>query len=135
MRDELCEAVVKDHGKAAFITEFTDIGPCRLDAQFALDHIDEWMEDTLLDSPLLVAPCSTKVRYEPMGTVLVFGSWNYPYTVTLKPLGNAIMAGNCCVIKPSELSPTSSAAMKKFVEKYLDTSCYAVIEGGMDVAI
>ena len=44
------------------------------------------MKDENLDTPLRLAPGSTKVRYEPLGVVLVFGSWNYPYIVPLKPL-------------------------------------------------
>jgi aldehyde dehydrogenase (NAD+) len=39
------------------------------------------------------------------------GSWNFPYFVTLKPLVMAIAAGNCAIVKPSELGPNSSAAM------------------------
>lgn len=65
---------------------------------------------------------------------LIFGSWNYPYIVTLKPLCQAITSGNCAVIKPSEMAPATSAMMKKLVQKYLDTDCYTVIEGGVEIA-
>ena len=47
----------------------------------------------------------------------------------------AITAGNCVILKPSEMSPHSSACMKKFVEKYLDMEHIAVIEGGVDIAV
>lgn len=92
------------------------------------------MKDIDLDSSLLIAPCKSKLRYEPLGVVLIFGSWNYPYVVTLKPLCQAITAGNCAVIKPSEMAANSSAVIKKLVEKYLDKECFAVIEGGVEVA-
>lgn len=81
-----------------------------------------------------LAPGSTKIRYEPLGVALIFGSWNYPYVVTIKPLIQAIAAGNCAVLKPSEMSPKSSAVMKKLVDNYLDNDCYAVIEGDHTVA-
>lgn len=64
----------------------------------------------------------------------MFGSWNYPYVVNIKPLIQAITAGNCTVVKPSEMAPESSRIMKILVEKYLDTDCFVVIEGGADVA-
>ena len=83
---------------------------------------------------MLLAPAKTKVRYEPLGVVLIFGSWNYPYVVTLKPLVQAIAAGDCAVIKPSEMAPFASAAIKSLVENYLDKDCFTVIEGGVDVA-
>jgi len=82
----------------------------------------------------MLAPAKTMVRYEPLGVVLIFGSWNYPYVVNLKPLCQAITSGNCAVIKPSEMSPASSTVIKKLVEKYLDRECYAVIEGGVEIA-
>ena len=44
------------------------------------------MRDVELDTPMIVAPGKTKIRYEPLGVVLIYGSWNYPYVVTLKPI-------------------------------------------------
>ena len=67
------------------------------------------------------------IRYEPLGVALIFGSWNYPYVVNIKPLASCIAAGNCAVIKPSEMSPNSSNVIEKFVEKYLDNDCFSVI--------
>jgi len=92
------------------------------------------MKDDIRDTPLPLAPAKTMIRYEPLGVALIFGSWNYPYVVGLKPLCQAITSGNCAVLKPSEMSPTSSAAIKKLVDKYLDKDCYAVIEGGVEIA-
>jgi aldehyde dehydrogenase (NAD+) len=66
------------------------------------------MKDDVRDTPLMLAPAKTMVKYEPLGVALIFGSWNYPYVVNLKPLCQAITAGNCAVIKPSEMAPVSS---------------------------
>jgi aldehyde dehydrogenase (NAD+) len=92
------------------------------------------MEDDVRDTELMLAPCKTMVKYEPLGVALIYGSWNYPFVVTLKPLCQAITSGNCAVIKPSEMAPACSTVVREIVEKYLDTSCYAVIEGGPEVA-
>ena len=94
----------------------------------------QFMKDEARDTPLTLAPAKTMVRYEPLGVALIFGSWNYPYVVNLKPLCQAITSGNCAVIKPSEMSPASSTVIKKLVEKYLDRDCFAVIEGGVEIA-
>jgi len=67
------------------------------------------MAEVYFDPPLFLAPNTNKIRYEPLGVVLIFGSWNYPYYVTLKPLVQSIATGNCAIIKPSEMSPASSA--------------------------
>lgn len=93
------------------------------------------MCDVYFDPALIFFPNSTKIKYEPLGVALIYGSWNFPYFVTLKPLANAIAAGNCAIIKPSEMSPKSSGIIQKIVQKYLDNDCYRVILGDVNVSI
>ena len=73
------------------------------------------MSDVYFDPALIFFPNFTKIRYEPLGVALIYGSWNFPYFVTLKPLANAIASGNCAIIKPSEMSPNSSKVIQKIV--------------------
>ena len=54
------------------------------------------------------------------------GAWNYPLHLTLAPLAGAIAAGNCAVIKPSEISPHTAEAIEKLLTKYLDPECFQV---------
>ncbi len=56
------------------------------------------------------------------------GAWNYPLHLTLAPLAGAIAAGNCAVIKPSEISPHTAEAIEKLLTKYLDPECFQVIK-------
>ena len=72
------------------------------------------------------------IHPEPLGVALIIGAWNYPFLVTLGPLIGAIAAGNCAVVKPSELAPLSAAIMATMVERYLDPSCVRVVLGGVD---
>ncbi len=69
------------------------------------------------------------IEYEPYGTVLIIGAWNFPFVLTLGPAVGAIAAGNTVVLKPSEVAPASSALMAELVPKYLDNDAIAVIEG------
>ena len=69
------------------------------------------------------------VEYEPYGTVLIIGAWNFPFALTLGPRSGRIAAGNTVVLKPSEIAPASSALMAELVPRYLDTDAIAVIEG------
>jgi len=82
-----------------------------------------------------LCPGAAYTKYEPLGVVAVFGSWNAPFVTTLKPVIQAITAGNCVLVKPSEHSPASSAAIKKFCDTYLDQEYVVTIEGGVDVAV
>ena len=66
--------------------------------------------------------------------VRMVGSWNYPFLTVLQPLAYTIAAGNCAIIKPSELAPHCSAAIKRFIQNYLPEEAYAVLEGPGEVA-
>ncbi|CAO1387428.1 unnamed protein product [Diamesa tonsa] len=68
---------------------------------------------------------------DPLGTVLVMGAWNYPLQLTLVPAAAAIAAGNCVIIKPSEVAPNSAKFMAEKIPKYLDSECYHVVCGGV----
>jgi len=128
------DACYSDLGRAKFFTELSEVGPCLEYCDYFLEHLDEFMKDEYHDTPLLLQPCTAKIKYEPLGVSLIYGAWNYPYYVTLKPLAQAIATGNSALIKPSELSPKSAEAIKKVVE-YLDPRCYKTILGGIDCAI
>jgi aldehyde dehydrogenase (NAD+) len=54
--------------------------------------------------------------------------------LTFGPLVSAIAAGNCAILKPSEMTPHTSAWMKRFVAELFDESEVAVIEGDAVVA-
>lgn len=135
MSNELQEAVHKDLNKSNFQTYMFELNGCEDIAKDYIDNIDKFAADDVMDPSILFAPARHRLVWEPLGVVLVFGSWNFPYFVNLKPLVNAIAAGNAAIVKPSELAPASSAAIKKLVEKYLDNKYYRVIEGGVQVAI
>lgn len=64
---------------------------------------------------------------EPRGVVLVIGAWNYPVQLTLLPLGGAIAAGNCVIVKPSEMAPASAKIIATLLPKYLDQVRYKTI--------
>lgn len=71
-----------------------------------------------------------EIRPGPYGVVLVIGAWNYPLVLTLEPLIAAIAAGNCAIVKPSEVVPAFAKLVEEQLGKYLDTKCFHVYNGG-----
>jgi aldehyde dehydrogenase (NAD+) len=71
------------------------------------------------------------IRKEPKGIVLNIAPWNYPVSLALQPMVAAIAAGNCCVIKPSEVSVNSATLITKLVNEYMDTRAIRCVEGGI----
>lgn len=80
-------------------------------------------------------PATTLIRYEPLGVCAIYSAWNYPILTAFKPLIQCITSGNAIIMKPSEIAPATSAAIKKFMDKYLDLDYIRCIEGGVDVAV
>lgn len=60
------------------------------------------------------------------------GAWNYPIQLTFGPVVGAIAAGNCVIIKPSEVAPATASLIAELAPKYLDQSCYQVYLGGVE---
>eukprot|EP01118_Nematostelium_gracile_P018637 TRINITY_DN834_c0_g1_i1.p1 TRINITY_DN834_c0_g1~~TRINITY_DN834_c0_g1_i1.p1 ORF type:complete len:425 (+),score=84.74 TRINITY_DN834_c0_g1_i1:331-1605(+) len=76
-------------------------------------------------------PGSSFVVPEALGVVLIISPWNYPISLLLLPLIGAIAAGNCAVLKPSEIAATTSQVVARIVGKYMDSACCVVVEGGV----
>lgn len=64
-----------------------------------------------------------EIRKDPYGVVLVMGAWNYPFQLCMIPLMGAIAAGNCVVLKPSEIAAATAQLFARIIPKYLDTVC------------
>ncbi|CAG7815000.1 unnamed protein product, partial [Allacma fusca] len=100
------------------------------DVREAIRHLRTWTKPKWLRKNWLTFADKGKIERVPFGVVLVIGPWNYPFQLTLVPLCGAIAAGNCVIVKPSEVSVHSAAKMAELIPKYLDPECYHVVMGG-----
>lgn len=90
-----------------------------------------WMKPTRVRTSKIAMPGRSYIYREPLGVTLIIGAWNYPLHLVLVPLIGAIAAGNCAVLKPSEVAPTVSALIAKWIPKYLDRKAVQVVEGSV----
>lgn len=125
----IAKALEADLGRKPFEAWLADSVGTIAEAKDAAKNLHKWAKRRyrLLERSQL--PGRGWVEYEPYGTVLIIGAWNFPFYLTLGQLVGAIAAGNTVVLKPSEFAPASSRLMVELVEKYLDTSAFAVVEG------
>ncbi|KAF7263705.1 hypothetical protein GWI33_001333, partial [Rhynchophorus ferrugineus] len=72
-----------------------------------------------------------EIHSQPYGVVLIIGPWNYPFDLVISPLIGAIAAGNCAVVKPSEITPACAKFLEDTLPNYIDSSCYVVYNGGV----
>jgi acyl-CoA reductase-like NAD-dependent aldehyde dehydrogenase len=77
-------------------------------------------------------PASSRIIPQPKGVVLIISPWNYPFQLLITPLIGSIAAGNCALLKPSELAPATSAVLAKLVERTFSPEYCALVEGGVE---
>jgi aldehyde dehydrogenase (NAD+) len=112
----------------------SEIGLLQAEIRCALKNLARWMAPTRGKTPWLVAPARGQVQREPYGVTLILGPWNYPVQLLLTPLVSAITAGNCAVLKPSELAPRTAEAIAALVRETFAEEYISVATGGADVA-
>lgn len=127
------EALKKDLGKSAFESYATEIGFVLADIRYTIQNLQKWSAPKRVRTPLYLFPGKSKIQKEPYGSVLILGPYNYPVQLLAEPLIGAIAAGNCAVLKPSELTPNVSKAMYQIVHSTFKEEYIACVEGGVEV--
>jgi aldehyde dehydrogenase (NAD+) len=127
--DAVAKALAEDLDRNPLEAFIADVATTVSEAKYAAKKVRKWMRRKYLLLELPQLPGRGWVEYEPYGTVLIIGAWNYPFYLTLGPAVGAIAAGNAVLLKPSEIAAASSRLMAELVPRYLDRDAIAVIEG------
>jgi aldehyde dehydrogenase (NAD+) len=127
----LYQAIYEDFKKSKFDTYITELALLYQDLKEAKRNVRKWSKIKRVGTNMLNFPARSYIIPEPLGVCLVIGAWNYPYQLTLAPVIAAITAGNTVVIKPSEMSPKTSALMAKLINENFDSGFLKVVEGGV----
>ncbi|ETE72910.1 Aldehyde dehydrogenase family 3 member B1, partial [Ophiophagus hannah] len=127
---DIQHALCADLHKPCFETEITEVILVRNELANALNNLCCWMKDESVNKNLMTLMDCSFIRKDPYGVVLIIGSYNYPIQLTLLPLVGAIAAGNCVVLKPSELSSCTERLLAKALPCYMDPQTFAVVAAG-----
>lgn len=130
-KERISSALKADLHKSTEDAWITEIGFSISEVDHTLKHLKKWMKPRKVSTPVAAQPGNSYLLPEPLGTVLIIGAWNYPFQLVIAPLIAAISAGNCAVIKPSELSVHTSNLLADLIPQYLDKDAYAVVEGAV----
>ena len=95
-------------------------------------RVARWMHPRRVTTPLHFPPASSRIVRQPLGVAGVIGPWNYPVQLALGPLA-ALAAGNRVLLKPSELTPKTSALLAQLVAAHFREEDFAVVQGGAAV--
>ena len=121
-------------GKPAMEVATSELFPALSEINHAIDNLHRWTRPTKIDAPLTFLGTRSEIVYEPKGACLIIAPWNYPFNLCIGPLASCLAAGNTALLKPSELTPNTSAFVAKLVAGVFDDDVVTVVEGDADVA-
>jgi aldehyde dehydrogenase (NAD+) len=127
---KLMDALHADLGKSNFEGYMTEIGLCRDEVHFLIEHLPRWIKARHVPTPLAHFASNSFVASEPYGVALILSPWNYPVLLSLDPLAGAIAAGNCAILKPSKDSPATSQALSDILGSIFPPEFVSVVQGG-----
>ncbi|MCA6066123.1 aldehyde dehydrogenase [Chryseobacterium sp. RG1] len=128
----LYEAIAKDFGKSKFDTFTTEISFVINDINYYLKNLTSLSRPKKVSTNLVNQIGKSRIHSEPLGNILVIGAWNYPYQLSLSPIIAALAAGNCCILKPSEIAENTMKIMSKIINENFPSEYLYVYEGGID---
>ncbi|MGE6262769.1 coniferyl aldehyde dehydrogenase [Aeromonas media] len=134
-KQALCDALALDYGQRSdYDSLVADILPCVMQINYSLKRLKGWMKPARRHPGLLLAPARVEVHYQPLGVVGIMVPWNFPVMLSLGPLIGAIAAGNRAMIKLSEFTPHTNAALRTLLEAVFDDDEVVLIEGDAGLA-
>ncbi len=131
--DQIVAAVKQDTRKPEGEIKVTEILNVIANIDRNINNLDEWMK------PVEVVPSQDKndkarIVYEARGVCLILGPWNFPLGLVFGPLAAAVAAGNCCIVKLTDLCPATTRVAGKIIKQVFEEKEVALFEGGVDVA-
>ena len=135
-RTQVAEALVKDFGAhPGPAADALEVDPVALRAQFALDHLEEWMKPIPRDvDAAYKGVLRAFIKSQPKGVVGNIVPWNFPFEIGFGPLVDMLAAGDRVLIKPSEFAPASAALMKEMAAATFPEDLVYVAVGGLELS-
>ncbi|TDM19757.1 aldehyde dehydrogenase [Macrococcoides canis] len=130
---DILDALKSDLGKNKVEAYATEIGFVIKELSYIIKELKNWAKTKSVTTPMVQFPAKSFIKYEPYGTVLIIGPFNYPFQLVMSPLIGALAAGNCAVVKPSEMTPQTSMVVQEILEEVFPENYVKVIQGEKEV--
>ncbi|MBL0388677.1 aldehyde dehydrogenase family protein [Tumebacillus sp. ITR2] len=84
-------------------------------------------------TPIVFFGNHSYIEYKPMGVIAVIAPWNFPFLLSVTPVISALLAGNCVMLKPSEVAPGVGVLIERcFQAMKLPDGVFQVAHGGRE---
>lgn len=131
--DAIIAAVLEDTRKPLGEIRVTEVLNVTGNIQRNIDNLDAWMTPTEVATSMNPAD-KARIIYEARGVCLILGPWNFPLGLALGPVAAAVAAGNCCMVKLTDLCPATAKVAAAIIADAFDESEVAVVQGDVSVA-
>lgn len=131
--DAIIAAVLEDTRKPLGEIRVTEVLNVTGNIQRNIDNLDAWMTPTEV-TPSMNPADKARIIYEARGVCLILGPWNFPLGLALGPVAAAVAAGNCCMVKLTDLCPATAKVAASIIADAFDENEVAVIQGDVSVA-
>ncbi|WP_235528477.1 aldehyde dehydrogenase family protein [Pedobacter sp. Leaf194] len=132
--EEIYLALQTDLRKNRFETAVTELFFTYAEIDHAIKNLASWMKPKSVNKTWSNLFATNRIYYEPKGVCLIIAPWNYPLQLIMSPLISAISAGNCAIVKPSELSAATSSVVNKIISATFDIHEIACFEGDAELS-
>ncbi len=129
---EIIEALRQDLNKSELESYMTEIGFVLSEITYVSRHLRSWARPKRVSAGLSQFPGVNRVYSDPYGCVLIISPWNYPFQLALLPVVDAIAAGNCVVVKPSNYAKHVSQVIETVLGECFEPSLAAAVQGGRE---
>lgn len=133
-KPRLYAALAADFRKPEAEVDLAEIFPVVHEIKQAKSRLKNWMKPRRVLPTMAMIGTQAEIRYEPKGVCLIISPWNYPFNLTFGPLVSCLAAGNTAILKPSEMTPNTSALMAEMVRENFAPEEVAIFEGDASVA-
>ncbi len=133
-RQQIRDAMMDDFGKPSLDVDLSEIFVITSEINHAIHRLSQWMSQKPVSTPLALLGSKSYIRYEPKGVCLIISPFNFPFNITFGPLVSAVAAGNCVMVKASELVPNSARVIKQIIEHVFEPREVAFVEGDIDTS-
>jgi aldehyde dehydrogenase (NAD+) len=130
----LMDALKQDLNKSEFDSFISEIGIVLEEIRFTIKNLRKWAQPRRVKTSLTGLGSKSYIYPEPYGVTLIIAPWNYPFQLAIAPLIGAIAAGNCAIVKPSELTPKTSTILHNIINENFPTDYISVVEGGVETS-
>ena len=131
---DILDAVKQDLNKSELEAKRAEVGLVIGEIDFMVENLEKWAATKEVPTPASHEGAKSFIQPEPYGSALVIAPWNYPFQLAVTPLVGAIAGGNTAVLKPSELTPKTSALLSTLINDNFPEEYLHVVEGEVETS-